>query len=60
MSLGARATKGGAKSATRDGKHSVDKKTDKPQPKEKVKPQVRSLTLECLKPATHTHAEEAI
>lgn len=41
MSLGARATKGGAKSGGKEGKHAQDKpKADKPAPKEKVKPQV--------------------
>lgn len=43
MSLGARATKGGAKGGAKDGKHAQDtrKTTDKAQSKEKVKPQVR-------------------
>lgn len=42
MSLGARATKGGAKGG-KDGKNPQDKgkPTDKPQPKEKAKLQVK-------------------
>ncbi|KAH9631302.1 hypothetical protein HF086_012553 [Spodoptera exigua] len=41
MSLGARATKGGAKRGAKDGKHAQDtrKSTEKTQSKEKVKPQ---------------------
>ncbi|KAL0811139.1 hypothetical protein ABMA28_010398 [Loxostege sticticalis] len=46
MSLGARATKGGAK-AGKEGKHAPEKGkgTDKPQPKEKVKPQATTEQL---------------
>lgn len=46
MSLGARATKGGAK-AGKEGKHAPEKGkgTDKPQPKEKVKPQVSMRSI---------------
>ncbi|XP_060807766.1 protein lingerer isoform X2 [Amyelois transitella] len=46
MSLGARATKGGAK-AGKEGKHPPEKTkgTEKPQPKEKVKPQATTEQL---------------
>ncbi|PZC71941.1 hypothetical protein B5X24_HaOG212221, partial [Helicoverpa armigera] len=47
MSLGARATKGGAKGGAKDGKHAQDtrKSTDKTQTKEKVKPQATTEQL---------------
>ncbi|XP_026740726.1 protein lingerer-like [Trichoplusia ni] len=47
MSLGARATKGGAKGGAKDGKHAQDtrKTTDKVQSKEKVKPQATTEQL---------------